>query len=210
MPLNRVMADDDLVEVVLPSGGKFQVYRREQSHFKERVKRYTADNHFTSVSDLQELDRIMTLELMVWRWGNWLSQQKDYWGQPVDERDMNRTVKEMSVELRQIKAALGIDKVTRDKTKGEGSVSVYLENLKLRAKEFGVVRERQLAKSLELFNDLKAKIVLYDNCTEDERRELGCDEEGVISWIRDVAIPDYDVIDAHFRASQQRFWIRDQ
>lgn len=210
MRTTETRGPDDLIEVKLPSGGKFSVYRREHPHIAERVKRYMADNHFTNVSDLQELDRVLILELLVWRQGQWASQQKDYWDQPVDEREINRQIKDMSTELRQIKGALGIDKVTRDKMRGEDSVTKYLENLKIRAREFGVLRERQLAKALELFNELKAKVILFDNTTPDERRELGIAMEDVIAWLRDVAVPEYDAVDAHFRENEQRFWVRSQ
>src|SRR5215510_4510892 len=199
---------DDLVEIELPSGGRFTLYRLEESHVRERVERYTADHHFTSVSDLQELDRIVILELMVWRNGTWLSRQTDYWGQAVDERELNRALKDHSTELRQIKAALGIDKITRDKLRGEDSLSHYLDNLKMRAKEFGIVRERQLDAALELFNDLKARVILFDNTTSDEQEELNAGALDILSWVRDVAIPRYHAIDAHFPDTSHRLWNR--
>lgn len=201
--------DEDLVPVKLPSGGIFLVYGREVKYFQERVKRYLEDNHFTNVADLQELDRIVSMETMMWRWSIWVSQQKDYWFDPIDEKELQKQNKETSTEVRGIKGALGIDKVTRDKVRGEDSVSKYLENLRIRAREFGVHREGQLSKALELFNELDAKVTLFDNCTEDERRETGATLEGVMAWIRDDVIPRYRELDEYFRKNTQRFWIRD-
>jgi hypothetical protein len=202
--------DEDLVPVKLPSGGNFWVYGREVRYFNDRVKRYLKDNHFNNVSDLQTLDIILTMELLTWRYGVWLSQQTDYWQEPVDEKELTKALKDASAELRQLKQALGIDKVTRDKVKGEDSVHKYLENLKIRARAFGVMRERQLAKSIELFNDLKSRVEVYDNTTPDERREMRCDLEHILAWLRDTGIPEFDKVDAHFRDNEQRFWIRDQ
>lgn len=201
---------DDLMPVMLPSGGLFQVYDREVAYFNERVKKYHTDNRFTNISDLATLDQILMGELLVWRWMNWVTQQKDYWGDPVDESGLAKTVKETSNELRQLKNALGIDKVTRDRQRGEESVSAYIKNLRIRAKEFGVNRERQLDKALELFNELSGKIELYFNCLEDERKELGETGEELLVWIRDEVIPKYEEVDAHFRTHQQKLWIRDQ
>lgn len=202
--------DEDLVPVTLPSGGVFWVYGREVTYFNDRVKRYLEDNRFTNVSDLQELDRIITLEAICWRWGIWISQQKDYWFEVVDEKELARSLKDASGEIRLLKNKLGIDKLTRDKVRGEDSVSSYLENLKLRAREFGIMREDQLGKALELFNELKARVQMVNNTTSDEQREEHCTVEDLIDWIQLIAIPEFDAIDLHFRTHTQRFWIRDQ
>lgn len=202
--------DDDLRAVMLPSGGLFHVYEREVGYFQERVKKYLSDNHFTNVADLATVDQILMGELLVWRWMNWVTQQKDYWGDPVDESGLSKTIKDLSTEIRQLKSSLGIDKITRDRQRGEESVAAYIKNLKIRAREFGVNREKMLDKGLELFQQLKAEITLYDNCTEDERKELGKTTEDLLNWIRNVAIPEFDKVDAHFREHQQKLWIRDQ
>ena len=186
------------------------VYGRERPYFNERVKRYLKDNLFTNVADLQTLDLIVQMELFCWRWTSWLSQQTDYWDSPIDEKDVARQVKDTSAELRALKSALGIDKVTRDKIKGEDSVYKYLENLKVRAREFGVMREDQLGKALELFNDIKAAVTLYDNCDADERLELKCGIDEFMDWLRSDVFPRYDEIDEHFKTNKQRFWIKDQ
>lgn len=202
--------DDDLKPVRTPSGGTFWVYEREMNYYQDRAKRYLSDNHFQNVSDLQDLDRVLQGELMCWRWGIWLSQQKDYWGDPVDEQSLQKQIKENSTELRQLKSSLGIDKVTRDKQRGEDSVSKYIENLKIRAKEFGINREKMLDKGLELFQQMSALVTLHDNCTDDERREMHVTTEDLIEWLRSTAIPEFTAIDLYFREHTQRLWIRDQ
>lgn len=202
--------EDELLAVKLPSGGSFKVYTRERPYFQDRVKRYLSDNSFTNVADLQTLDLIIQMELFCFRWTSWLSEQTDYWGDPIDERDVAKQIKETSTELRALKSALGIDKVTRDKVRGEDSVPKYLENLLLRAKEFGVMREDQLGKALELFNEIIAAVTLYDNTDAEERLELKCGIDDLVNWLRDDCIPRFTVIDEHFRKNKQRFWIRDQ
>lgn len=202
--------DDDLRPVMLPSGGLFQVYDREVGYFQERVKKYLTDNHFTNVSDLATLDQVLMGELLIWRWQNWVSTQKDYWGDPVDESGMAKTIKDMSSELRQLKNSLGMDKVTRDRQRGEDSVAAYIKNLKIRAREFGVNREKMCGKAIELFQQLKAEMTLYDNCTEDERKEIGITTEELLHKIRTVLIPEFDAVDLYFREHQQKNWVREQ
>ncbi len=205
---------DDLLEqeghrpVELPSGANFHVFEEEVDYFVARSRQYLEQNHFTNVSDLQDIDRMLVMEVLVWRWGRWLSTGRDYWGEPVDASPLQRILHEYSRELRALKSALGIDKVTRDKQRGEDSVSAYLENLRQRAKEFGVMRESQLDKALELFNEIKSTVTLYFNTDERERVENGVKPDQVLTWLRDHVIPEYDAIDNHFRENAQKYWIR--
>jgi hypothetical protein len=200
---------DDLRIVLLPSGAGFSIYEREVAYFEGRVHRYLADNKLTNASDFATLDQVLVLELLFWRYGNWASQQKDYWDEPIDEAGMVKLIKETSTELRQMKASLGIDKISRDKQRGEDSVAVYLENLRSRAKEFGVMREEQLTKGLTLIHEILAKATLYVNCTPDEREELKIQADDILQWINTDVRQSFDEIDAHFRENSQKFWIRE-
>jgi hypothetical protein len=201
---------DEYRAVKLPSGATFYVYSQELGYVTERVKRYQKDNKFVNISDLQDIDRMLILELLIWRYGTWITQQRDYWGDPVDEQGTGKHLKDLSAELRNVKQSLGIDKVSRDKQKGEESALTYLQNLRMRAREFGVMRESQLNKSLELFNEAKALVTLHFNCDDEERRELHVQAKDILEWFRDKCIPEYDELDAHFRTNKQKFWIRDQ
>lgn len=199
---------DGLVEVTLPSGAKFPVHLLEVDYLTDMAARYLADNHFTNIADLQDVDRMLIMELMVFRWGTWLSRGMDYDRRDIDADAIEKSLVKHSAEVRQIKTQLEITKKARDRAKGEDSVPVYIANLLAHAKEFGVMRERQLAKALELFNDLKAMMTLYLNCDELERQEFHIEIEDVLEWIVSSAIPEYDSIDAYFRANSQRFWVR--
>lgn len=208
--IDRMNQEDGLKIVVTPSGTKFYVHESEVSYFQERVKKYQSDNHFTNISDLQDLDRLIIAELLVWRWGMWVSQKRDYWGEAIDENAWQKAIKEHSAEIRMIKKSLGLDKETRDKQRGEGSVDAYLNSLRARAKEFGIVRNEQAAKSIELFQELKALIVLHENCDETERREQHVTIDDLMDWLKTTAIPEFDKIDEDFRQSSQKYWIRKQ
>lgn len=199
-----------MVLVQLPSGAEFDVHPQEVDYFQERVERYGKDNHFTNISDLQDVDRMLMAELLCYRWGRWISTQRDYWGDPVDVNEIQKQFKEHSTELRQLKKLLGIDKVARDKQRGDDSVAAYIENLRLRAKEFGIMREGQLAKALELFRQLQALLTLHRNCDDIERRDMHLTQADVLEWIETVAMPEFEEIDNYFRSHSQRFWIRSQ
>lgn len=178
----------------------------ERDYFDKIAERYTSDNHFTNISDLQDLDRILVWETICWRWGLWLSQEHDYWGQELDLETIRKSLNDYSKELRLLKKALGIDKSTRDKDKGE-QVATFIHNLGIRAKEFGVVRNQQAVKAITLFQELKALMTFHENCTPEERKENHVEEKDVIEWIRSV-IPEFDEIDKNFRESQT-YWIRE-
>jgi hypothetical protein len=197
-----------MVDIELPSGAIFPVHTEEVGYIKDRASRYLSENHFTNISDIQDVDRMLIMELICFRWGTWISRQKDYWGDPVDEDKLQQSLKAHSTELRQLKKQLGIDKVARDRAKGEDSVPAYINNLLRRAKEFGIHRESQTAKALELFNELKALVTLHLNADEVERAEMHIQIADILDWLTTVAFPEYDALDAHFRQNQQRMWVR--
>lgn len=201
-------SEQDSLSVRAPSGATYTVLNEaEAAYFEDHRDRYLSDNHFTNMSDLQEVDRVLVMEMMCWRWSNWITAGYDYFGTVIDDQALQKQIKEYSSELRLIKKALGIDKTSRDKDKGD-SIAEYIENIRRRAKEFGYHREEQLTKALILFNELSALITLHDNCDERERKENHVTQMDVMQWIRDTAIPEYEAIDAHFRQTKQRLWIR--
>ncbi len=196
--------------VKTPAGSSFEVLTQEEVQwYNDIAERYQKDNHFSNVTDLQDLDRIMSMELMIHRWNIWISQDRDYYDEPVDVEALSKSLKEFSTEIRQTKKTVGLDKFTRDKEKGE-SVSDYLENLKFRAKEFGVMREDQLIKGITLVKEFQHLYGLYNRCVEEERDEPGgITLEGLFQWIDEVFIPEFDAIDLYFQEHSQKFWIRE-
>lgn len=202
--------EDDMKVVPLPSGSAFKVHNSELGYFMDRCDRYQKDNHFTNISDIQDIDRLIITELLVWRWEIWVSQNHDYWGDEIDEVAYARQIKDHSAEIRQLKKALGLDKETRDKQRGEDSVDAYINALRQRAKEFGYMRDQQTAKAIELFQELSARITLHLKCDDQERREQRCTEHDIIEWISKQAIAEFEEIDQHFRDVNQKTWIRRQ
>lgn len=203
--------DEEGIPVILPSGATFPVLTdSEVEYLNDRADRYLSQNHFVNVSDLQDVDRLLILELLAYRHGVYLSRGRNYFGDVVDDKDLRSSLDRASREIRQVKDQLGIDKKNRDRTRGEDSVPVYIENLLNRAREFGVMREAQLDKALELIMTLQAQLTLFDNCDDTERRELDLSEHGIVQWVRDVLVPEFNEIDAYFREHHQRTWIAQQ
>lgn len=195
------------IMVKSPSGGRIEVLTvEEKTWYEDRASKYMADGHYTFVSDLQELDRILNMELNAWRLGLWLLKDEDYFGDPIERDQVQKAVNDISKEIRQIKKAMGMEKVQRDKEKGS-SISDRWDDLCARAEEFGIMREKQLTEAITLFMDLKALMTFHLNCDEQERKENDVEEHDVIQWIIDVAIPQFDKIDEYFRENQQRFWV---
>lgn len=199
----------DEVEVRLPSGGPFSLPPYEADFIAELSRKYTTEFAFQSSSDLQDLDRVVIFELLIHRWGRWLSRRIDDSGIKIDEKTVGDRIASTSHELRQLKKLLGIDKVAREKAKGEGSVPHYLANLLERAKAFGISREKQLDKGLELAQQLSSLVLLYRNCNDDERRSLHVTEADLIEWIETVFVPEFEAVDSHFREHDQKLWVRE-
>lgn len=197
-----------LFQVKTPSGNDINLMTLEEAiWYEERRDRYVTDNHFPNISDLQDLDRLLLLEVMLYRWGFWLTQGFDYIQARVDEGQLKTNIKEYSVETRLLKQSLGIDKATRDKDKGE-SLADYVHNLLQRAKEFGYHRNEQYEKAVTAIWKLRSMVMTYDRTDEEERAMLDLSPEKIVEWIRDDLIADWDETVEAFRA-EQKIWVRE-
>lgn len=197
-----------LYQVVGPNGSTFQVLTESEGLYYERQRdSYLADNHFTNVSDVEDLSRLLTLEVMVHRWSNWITQGFDYLAGRVNETELKTFIKEYSIEIRLVKASLGIDRAQREKDKGE-TVGDYIATLLQRAKEFGVHRDQQYSAAVTYLWELISMLRTYDRCDEQERRELDLSPDTMIDWVRTRVIPEWDGLNNAFRANQ-RVWIED-
>jgi hypothetical protein len=199
---------EGMVRVALPSGAKFQVHDSEFQYFTERSSKYLSDNDFQNISDYQDVDRLLILELLSYRNGIWISQLRDYWGDPIDDDKLQKTLSTHSAEIRQLKKSLGLDRETREKVRGEDSVENYLARLRQRAKHFGYKRNKESAMAIELWKELEAFVTLYKNCDERERIEQQCTLDHLFEWLDETAFPRFNEIDEKFR-EEQTTWIRE-
>lgn len=197
-----------LYTVQTPSGSELNLQTAEEADwYEDRRDRYRADNAFPNVSDLQDLDRVLLFEIMIYRWSLWLTQGFDYMHARVDEGQLKSNIKEYSTELRLLKLALGIDKATRDKEKGE-SLADYTAHLLQRAKEFGYHRNEQYEIAVTKFYEMSAMIKTFDRCDDEERALLDLSEDSILDWIREHVIKPFDDHAAAFRKNQA-IWVKD-
>ena len=197
-----------LYQVMSPAGSAFNLQTQEEANYYDnRRDRYLQDNSFPNISDLQDLERILTFEVMIFRWSTWLKQGFDYMYSRVDEGQMKNAIKEYSTELRLLKQSLGIDKSTRDKEKGE-SLADYVAHLLQRAKQFGYHRNEQYEIVVTKFYELSSMIRTFDRCDAEERELLDLSHESVFQWIREKVIADFDEHSKAFRKNQA-MWVRD-
>lgn len=194
-------------EVQTPSGATLPVLTPDEvAYYEDRRDRYTSDHKFTSVTDLQDLDRVLSTELMLHRYDVWLALGMDYFQQPVSERDVLRYVKDLSATLQSLKKSMSLDKATRDKDQGS-DFAAWLEDVRRRAKEFGIMREEQLTVAITLMHEIKAKVQTYQNADTIERQELGVQADQVLEWMWKDLFPRFDAVDDYFRKNSQKYWI---
>lgn len=198
--------DEESFEVVSPSGAKVFLMTLEEGEHYNRIKdRYMKDNSFKNISDLLELDRILTFEVAAYRASLWLTAGEDYKGRKINANDLQKSLDIFSREIRGIKKDLGIDKSTRDRDQGE-SVAEYVKKLGIRAKEFGIARNKQAVKAITVLMELRALVTLYENSTEAERKLFNAEFEDIIGWLKE-RFKEFDEIDRDLRKEQQ-YWIR--
>lgn len=199
------------IDVTLPSGAPFVVLNDdERTHFEQLVAGYEEGFALQHPSDVSDLDRIISFELLIYRWQHWQASETDYDGNKQDSLDLQKRCKDYSTEVRQLKKSLGVDAVSRNKASGQGSVPHYIASLEERAAAFGVMRNAQFDKALELANQLIGLADFSLNCTPEEQRKFGVTPDGLRDWIVNVFKPEYQQIDLDFQQNQQRFWVKDQ
>lgn len=197
-----------LVVVEGSSGTQFHLINMDEGKwFELSLERYMEQYHFENIADLQDLDRLLGLEALSYRYSNWLLREADYDGNPFDEKAIREHKDKVDKEVRAIKVHMGIGRKTRVESEQQ-SVADYLSDLLGRANEFGVHRDEQNAKILDLFMELKKLVGLFARTDEEERKQLGVSLEDIFVWITDIAIPEFDKLDDHFRVNQ-RTWIKD-
>ncbi len=182
----------------------------EAEWFNETRDSYTSQLKFTEKTDLVDLDRLLILELMVFRFTQQLSAGHDYDGDMLNEKQMLQDLKLYSDQINKVKETMGLSKKSRDDAANEGNFSSWLADLKSRAKVFGVHREKQLTKALALMNELSTVVGAFDRSDEEERRKLGFEtEKDIVDWVRETMLPEYHALDQYFRENEQRYWVRD-
>lgn len=200
-----------LFDVELCSGETLRVQTQtEQRWFVDTKKKYLAETKFTDITDTQDMDRLLCLELLMFRWNQHLASGYDYHDNLVDDDLLRKQVKEQSVAITLLKTSLSLDKKSRDAALNEGNFATWLADVKRRAKLFGVHRETQLTKALSCMNELSGIVGAYDRSDEEERKKLGYEtEHEILQWVRDVMLPDFRAIDEYFLENEQRMWRRD-
>lgn len=198
------------IPVRLPSGATYYVRTDEEERYlRERIVSYLSDNHFINVSDIQDIDKMITFELLIYRWTLWISQGRDYYDEDINVQKFADMAHSYSTEVRQLKKALGVDKSTRDRTRGDDSLASLWANLQRRAAEFGYKRNEEYVQVITSFQRLKAMLTFHDKCDALERKENACEEKDVLEVLRDE-IAKFDAIDEKFKFEKQTLWVRSQ
>ena len=195
-------------DVTLVTGETLQVQSAQERNWFERSKRqYLTENKFTEHTDMVDLDRLLCLELLAFRWNQHLAGGVDYEECIVDEELLRRKLKDQTEAITRLKSAMGLTKEARNKVLEAGNFAEYVARLRQRAKEFGVKREEELRHALVLMNELSAIVGSYDRSDQEERRKLGFEtEHEILQWVRETMLPEFRRIDAYFREHKQRFW----
>lgn len=183
----------------------------EKTYYAEARDKYLAEFTFTVASDLRSLDRLLLLEVQMYRAQWYLAAHSDYQGvdlDPAEEVSLRRTVKEAASQIQEIQKDLGLVKSLRDKEAAD-SVGAYITQLKIAAKAHGVKRQKELGKALELTHELFALCGAYQRSNEHERRKLGFESaDDIIEWVMTYMREEFLAVDEHFRENDQKFWVR--
>lgn len=186
--------------------------KQEVDYYCRAQAKYVKENSFTAASDERALDRLVLMETLMLRWQSQLASGLDYQQQPLNHAEqeaLRKNVKEGHVTIASLQQELGLSKAQRDKDKVE-SVQSYVNNLLMRAKEFGVHREEQVDLIINLFMEYSAHVNAFTRSNEYERGRIGFpDAQSLVTWWIENGIPRFKSHDDAWRASSQKYWRKD-
>lgn len=209
--------DDELLgdsfqkyEVTSPSGSVYSVKEKREQEFYNTLKdKILSEYEFTDPSDYSDLDRILNLEVMLFRMTNNLNAGIDDAGLPLGSMDHSRLVKSISETtnlLTKAKDNLGLSRAARMAENDGESVSAYISDLLDRAEAEGVRRNAQVNKALALFNEVYNVASTYLRANEFERSKFGYPTaEDVLEWICNSVYPEYEEVDDAWRL-ENKVW----
>jgi len=198
--------------VATPSGGYAElIHRREQEFYEQARDKYVSEYQFTTANDIRQIDRLLLLEVQHFRTQWFLTSGADYQLNDFDAKEeeaLRKAQKEIGSQIADIQRDLGVTKSQREKQQAD-SVGAYITDLKVRAKEHGVKREKELGRALELMHEEFALVGAWMRSNQAEREKLGFPKaEDVLTWIQDYVEVEFKAVDDYFREKQQRFWVR--
>lgn len=197
------------IRILLPSGADYEVPTLEDAEYIERlIAEYQAEFVFENPSDLADLDLIVQMESLCWRWNRELSLGYDRSNQPVNARQLQDFVKSNSTEIRRLKDQLGMDRKQRMRTSGDGSVAEFIERLTTAGAQMNILRCAQLSEGIELSMQLRTLTTVYFNGDEETRRIFHCTAEDILEWVANVFDPRMQAVDDYFMHNDQSIWIR--
>ena len=198
-------------KVKLISGEETTVQTVDEAVWFDRTRDlYSAQLRFTEQTDLADLDRLLVLELMVFRWTQQLSKGEDYDGEMLNEKQMVSDLKVFSDQINKVKESMGLTKKQRDAANNDGNFAAWFQDTLSRAKLFGLHRQNQLNQMLALGKELFFIVETYDRSDDEERGKFGFqNEHDILEWIRNRMKPEFDELDEYFRTHEQRTWVKD-
>jgi hypothetical protein len=204
-------AEKPVWKVALCSGEELEVLTEtEHRWFNANRDAYLSQTKFSENTDIQDLDRLLVLELLSFRWSQHLAMERDYENQPVELDGLRKQLKEQATAITALKTSLGLDNKSRRAALNEGDFATWFADAKRRARIFGIHRENQLQRALVLMNELSGIVGAYDRSDEEERKKLGFENESaIVAWVREFMLPEFHKVDQYFVENEQKFWKRD-
>lgn len=199
-------------KVTTPSGAEIRLlHRMEKDLYEEARDKYLNEYSFTAANDMRALDRLLLLEVQMYRAQWYTAAGMDYLGVSLDakeEAEYTKRIKELGAQIADSQKDLGLTKAQRDK-QDEDSVGSYIQLIKQAAKEHGVMREKQLGRAIELTKELFSLCGAYSRSNDEERRKLGFESsEDIVTWVLEYMKPEFDAVDKEFRANGMKFYRR--
>jgi len=198
--------DDCLFKVKTPSGVEIEVQTEaEKEYYEQALKKYTSQFGFENAADITALETLLTCQLLVFRFNNWLTLGSTYNGEPIDVDKITDSINKLSQRIAQLLDTLQISKKSR--TEKDATPAEIVDKILKRAKEYGVRKNEVAWKFLEAYYYISSLINTHLRMNEKERIKFDLTAPSVIRKIKTV-LDDIDRYEEAFR-KERTLWLAD-
>lgn len=187
-----------------PSKNYLTVLTKEEKEYGAQMfKRYEEEYQFENPADISLLESLVSMQILLFRYSNWLTSGVDYDGNPIEYETVQNMMINCQREIRQLQDTLGISRKSR--LGSDAKPAEIIMEIAKKAKEYGVMKNQVAWKFLLAYYEIRHLIGLYKRCDDVDRKRLGATAEETIEKI-DKILSEIEQYEEEFR-QKRKLWI---
>lgn len=171
------------LSVRMPTGEKMSVQNAEERLYVERKVKEYAKYKITDEADKGLLKQLIVSELLHYRYSEELNKPENASLKPSEAKSYNEIIQKHVDKTKDLMAVLGISAKKDEKDANYWPKKV--QELILRAKQFGEQKDAEMEFALDFMAELQEKIRMRKSCDAEEIVELKITDDDIFNFIEE-------------------------